>query len=258
MEQTLYMKLTENNIAPYAILSGDPGRVELLKQWLDDIEEISINREFVTYRGNYKGVPILLSSTGIGGPSAAIAIEEMHTAGVQVAVRLGTVMSINDHLGYYYVPRASYRKDGTSDSYIDPSYPAVADPDLVRLMSESVIENGRSLDNGIIYSTQAYYRDMKESKLTRAMNTSISTCISKLKKLNISGMDMETSTLLTLGNLMGVKTCSVTLATVTENCSSSLEDKERLQEEKLLGKIVLEGLAKLDKEMNSNDRMSTK
>lgn len=253
MEQTLYMKLTKDNIAPYAILSGDPGRVELLKTWLDEVEKVSISREFVTYRGRYQGIPILLSSTGIGGPSAAIALEEMHTAGVQVAVRLGTVMSINDHLGYYYVPKANYRKDGTSEAYIDPAYPAVADPDLVHCMSQSIRNNGRQLDNGIVYSTQAYYREMKESKLSKFMHVSIDDCVERLKNLHVAGMDMESATLLTIGNLMGMKTCSVTLATVTENCRQVLPDDKRLAEEKLLGKIVLDGLILLDKELSSHD-----
>jgi uridine phosphorylase len=242
LNKTLYLEVNKDNVAPYAILSGDPQRVEKIITLLDEYEKVSVNREFHTYTGTYKGIPVTVSSTGIGGPSAAIALEELYEAGVQVAVRLGTVMGLKNNLGDFFVPSAAIRKDGTSDSYVDSSYPAVADFELVKFMNDSVINHGRKVDNGIIYSTEGYYTEMKESALSKKMDKDVVGHMENLHKYNVSGMDMETGTILTLGNLMGIQTCSVTLATVTDNLNKKLDSKTRLLEEEMLAKIVLDGL----------------
>ena len=77
MEKTLYLKCDDKDIAKYVIFSGDPWRVNIIKKHLDDVKHIAFSREYNTYTGNYKGVKVTISSTGIGAPSAAIAMEEM-------------------------------------------------------------------------------------------------------------------------------------------------------------------------------------
>ncbi|MBD3949611.1 nucleoside phosphorylase [Tuanshanicoccus lijuaniae] len=244
-KQTLYLELTNKKIAPYAIVSGDPRRVEKILPLLDEYKEVSINREFHTYTGLYKQVPVTISSTGIGGPSAAIAIEELYEAGIKAVIRLGTVMGIGeDKLGKYFVPIAAMRHESTSKYYVDSSYPAVASIDLVNIMSDSVKEHDRQVENGVICSTDGYYTQMKESRLSREMNVDVVSYIENLPKYKISGLDMETATLLTIGKLMDIDVCSVTLATVTDNLKQTLESEIRKNEEMLLAKIVLEGIVK--------------
>ena len=182
--KTLYLEASSKNVAPYVILSGDPRRVEKIIPLLDDCEEVAVNREFHTYTGNYNGMPVTVSSTGIGGPSAAIAIEELFEAGVQVVVRLGTVMGLN-RLGSFFVPIAAVRKDGTSDAYVDPGYPAVADFELVQHMRRSVINHQGSVESGIIYSSQGYYTQMKESALSKRMDVDVPGFIDSLHRLNV-------------------------------------------------------------------------
>lgn len=77
---TLYMGVDKDTVAEYVIFSGDPWRVEVLKQYLDNPKKVAFQREFNTYTGTYKGVPITVSSTGMGAPTAAIAMEEMYEA----------------------------------------------------------------------------------------------------------------------------------------------------------------------------------
>lgn len=242
-EKTLYLELTNENTAPYVIFSGDPRRVEKIITQLDSYEKIAVNREFHTYTGLYHGVPVTVSSTGIGGPSAAIALEEFFETGIKVAVRLGTVMGLKDNLGKFLVPSAAVRKEKTSENYVELGYPAVADFTLLQLMNESIQKNGRIADNGIVYSTDGYYTEMKESRLSKKLGGDAVQRMQELVKYNISGMDMETATLLTLGNLMGIKACSVTLATVTNNLETKLAPSERIHEEEVLAKIVLDGIA---------------
>lgn len=246
-KKTLYLEVSEETIAPYVILSGDPRRVEKIITQLEDVETIAVNREYHTYVGKYKGMPVTVSSTGIGSPSAAIALEEMYEAGARVAVRLGTVMGLNGNLGKFFVPVAAMRREKTSSYYVDPSYPAVADFELVSIMNESVLKHDREHVNGIVCSTDGYYTEMKESRLSKQMGTDVIQAMKDLEKYNIVGLDMETSALLTLGNLMGIKVCTVTLATVTDNLNTALEPDLRVEEEKLLATIVLEGLLDLYK-----------
>ena len=85
---TLYLGAEEKDTAPYVIFSGDPWRVDVLKKYLDEPEHIAFKREFNTYTGTYKGMRVTVTSTGIGAPSAAIAMEEMYEAGMKVAVRM--------------------------------------------------------------------------------------------------------------------------------------------------------------------------
>ena len=92
MQSTLYLRASRPHVAPYVVFSGDPWRVEVLAQLLDEPKKLAFNREFNTYTGTYQGMPVTVSSTGIGAPSAAIAMEEMYQCGMEVAVRMGTVM----------------------------------------------------------------------------------------------------------------------------------------------------------------------
>ena len=116
---TLYLGADRSNISKYVLFSGDPWRVEVLKQYLENPQKVAFKREFNTYTGTYKGVEITVTSTGIGAPSAAIAMEEMYECGMEVAVRMGTVMALEDDmLGKFIIPIAAMRREGTSGSCI--------------------------------------------------------------------------------------------------------------------------------------------
>ncbi|KKK38918.1 uridine phosphorylase [Mesobacillus campisalis] len=247
LEKTLYLQSTEKDIAKYVIFSGDPRRVERIITLMDDVEKVAVSREYHTYTGYYQGVRVTVTSTGIGGPSAAIALEEMYECGMEVAVRLGTVMGLKSNLGKYIIPKGAMRKEKTSHTYVDSSFPAVADYDLVACMNESVSTNEREYENGIVCTMDGYYTEMKESKLSREMGRDIPGEIAELHKYNISGIDMESGVVLTLANLMGIRGCVVTLTTVLDNLKDMLKDDFRVDEEMMLAKIVLDGLVIFNK-----------
>lgn len=242
LEKTLYLQSTKEDIAKYVVFSGDPRRVEKIITLMEDVKQVSINREYHTYTGFYKGVRITVTSTGIGGPSAAIALEEMYECGMEVAVRLGTVMGLKDNLAKFIIPEGVMRREATSHTYVDPSFPAVADHDLLSCMNESVITNEREYENGIICSMDGYYTEMKESRLSRQMDRDVPKEIADLHKYNIAGIDMESGVVLTLSNLMNIRGCVVTLATVLDNLKEMMEENHRKEEEVMLARIVLDGL----------------
>jgi len=240
---TLYLGVDSSTISKYVLFSGDPWRVEVLKKYLDEPKKVAFSREFNTYTGTYKGTAITVTSTGIGAPSAAIAMEEMYEAGMEVAVRMGTVMSLEDDmLGKFLIPLAAVRKESTSKTYVEEAYPAVADIELLNCMNETVVKMGSEYRNGINCTLDGFYSQMHDSKFSLESNIDMSETFTYLKKIKVTGIDMESSCMLTLGRLMGVKTCIVTMATVLENLKSALKGQERIDAEELLCKTVLEGI----------------
>lgn len=240
---TLYLGVDEKCVSKYVIFSGDPWRVEVLKEYLDNPIHINFLREFNTYTGTYKGVKITITSTGIGSPSAAIAMEEMYEAGMEIAVRMGTVMALRDDmLGKFIIPIAAIRREGTSKSYVDENYPAVADVELVNIMNKTVTDMGSSYINGINCTMDGFYSHMHDSKYSLEYNKDMSKTFEELKKIKVTGIDMESSCMLTVGRLMGVKTCVVTMTTVLENLKEVLIGDDRKKAEELLCRVTLEGI----------------
>lgn len=247
---TLYMGAYKSTIAKYVLFSGDPWRVEVLKQYLEEPKKVAFLREFNTYTGKYKGVEVTVTSTGIGAPSAAIAMEEMYEAGMEVAVRMGTVMSLNDDmLGKFIIPIAAMRREGTSLSYVDSSYPAVADIDLLNCMNETVTQMGSYYINGLNCTMDGFYSTMHDSKFSLESERNMQQTFDELKKLKVVGIDMESSCMLTIGRLMGVKTCVVTMTTVLENLKDTLKGQDRKEAEDLLCRVALEGIYNYDRKV---------
>lgn len=246
--KTLYMKLEPKDVAKYVLFSGDPFRVDMLVKNLENVRHIGFYREFNTYTGTYKGVEITVTSTGIGAPSAAIAMEEMYECGMEVAVRMGTVMGLkDDYLGKLIIPAGAMREESTSKTYAPVSFPAVADPELIACMNKATKANGRDYVNGINCTLDGFYSQMKESKLSKKMNTDILNTFENLKRYNVDGVDMESACMLTLARLMGIRACIVTMTTVLTNLKQVLEGADRTKSEEDLCKIALEGIVEFDK-----------
>ena len=240
---TLYLGADRSSIAKYVLFSGDPWRVDVLKQYLEEPVHVAFQREFNTYTGIYKGVPVTVTSTGIGAPSAAIALEEMYEAGMEVAVRMGTVMGLQDDLlGKFIIPVAAMRRESTSLTYVEESYPAVADIDLVNAMNETVVNMGKRYLNGLNCTMDGFYSNMHDSRFSLEWGRDMSETFEEVKKLGVTGIDMESSCMLTLGRLMGVKTCILTMVTVLENLKEKLTGQERTDAEDLLCRTALEGI----------------
>lgn len=245
---TLYLGTDSSTVSKYVLFSGDPWRVELLKKYLEEPQQVAFLREFNTYTGTYKGVRISVTSTGIGAPSAAIAMEEMYESGMEVAVRMGTVMALEDDmLGKFIIPIAAMRREGTSRSYVEEAYPAAADISLVNCMNETVIQMGAEYRNGINCTMDGFYSKMHDSKFSLESNRNMADTFEELKKLRVTGIDMESSCMMTIGRLMGVKTCVVTMTTVLENLKEVLAGQARKDAEDLLCRVALEGIYNFDR-----------
>lgn len=249
---TLYMKGTPETVAKYVVFSGDPWRVNMFKDIFDEMEEVAFSREYNTITGTYNGVRITATSTGIGSPSAVIAMEEMFECGMEVGIRMGTVMSLdNDMVGDFLIPLGSIRRESTSDAYVEKGYPAIADFELVQVLNDAVKAEGYKTVNGVHCTLDGYYMDMKESRYSKTRGISPDKTMRELAEINVLGIDMESSAMLVAGRLMGVKTAVITLATVSKNLEAFLEDAERIDMERMLCKVTLDAIVAYDKKVNA-------
>jgi len=128
-----HVHLKPGDVGRYVLLPGDPGRVPKIAAFFKDAKDVAFNREFRTFTGTVDGIKVSCTSTGIGCPSTAIAIEELIKCGADTFIRIGTGGSLQKEvgLGDLCISTAAVREEGTTRQYVPLSYPAVADVDVV-------------------------------------------------------------------------------------------------------------------------------
>lgn len=207
-----HIKLSKEQAAEFALLPGDPARLDRIAKELKEVEELTCNREYRSLKGLFDGVPVMAVSTGIGGASTAIAVEELASIGVRHMIRIGSCGALqrNISLGDLILVNGAVRNDGASASYAPPEFPAVPNPELLFACMESAKKLGAKTHVGIARSHDSFYIDDEEQ-----------VCRYWAKK-GVLGSDMETASLFVAGGLRGVKTASI-LNTVVE-WEASLKD----------------------------------
>lgn len=177
------------------ILCGEPARVDRIAARGNDAQLLSDNREFRSVRVTWQGVPVTVCSTGIGAPSAIIAMEELRLCGARQFVRVGSAGALQPHinLGDLIVVEGAVRDEGGSASYVPVGYPAIADRHLTQAMSSFLASQNKTAFTGLVRSHDSFYRD-DEAEICAFWH-----------RLGVLGADMETSALLTLGRLRGLQ-----------------------------------------------------
>lgn len=194
-----HIRLDGNHGARCALLPGDPARLNRIKPFLADAEELAYNREYRSLVGTYGGINVLAVSTGIGGASAGIAVEELHNLGVENMIRIGSCGALQPEvrLGDLILVSGAVRDDGASKTYIDPIFPAVPDAQLLFACVESAREKGFAFHTGIARSHDSFYTD-DEDEIDAYWS-----------KRGVLGCDMETAALYTIGHLRHVRCMSI-------------------------------------------------
>lgn len=154
-----HIGLSKKASARYAILPGDPGRVAKIAEQLDQPLKIGQNREFLSYSGFLHGEKVLVTSTGIGGPSAAIALEELGHIGVDTVIRVGTCGGIQKSVasGDLVIVTAAVRMEGTSKEYMPVEYPAAADFSVTEALTKASNELLLPYHTGVVQSKDSFY-----------------------------------------------------------------------------------------------------
>lgn len=194
-----HLRAKTGDIAPYVLLPGDPGRAERIAEHFEDAQLIARNREYTLFTGKTKkGTPISVCSTGIGGPSASIAIEELVRIGGTHFIRVGSSGGRQPEIpiGSVVIATAAYRGEGTSLDYIPLPFPAVADIDVTLALREAAKNLSIKAYEGIAYTRDAFYR--RDAGLNQ-----------QLTDAGIMAAEQECATLFIVGTLLKVKVGAV-------------------------------------------------
>ncbi|HPX93585.1 MAG TPA: uridine phosphorylase [Bacillota bacterium] len=159
MEKLYHIQLDDSHGAQYAILPGDPGRVEKIAGLLDQPRFLGINREYTSWLGSLEDEPVLVMSTGMGGPSTAIGVEELYMTGVRYFVRVGTCggMSLEVMGGDLVIATGAIRMEGTSREYLPIEFPAVADFELTGCLADAAKAGGYRYHTGVVQCKDSFY-----------------------------------------------------------------------------------------------------
>lgn len=154
-----HIQVAQGEVGRYVIMPGDPKRCVKIAQYFEDPVLIADNREFVTYTGTLDGVKVSVTSTGIGGPSASIAMEELYRCGADTFIRIGTCggMQTDVKSGDIVVATGAIRMEGTSKEYAPIEFPAVPDLHVTNALVEAAKKKGFLFHVGVVQCKDAFY-----------------------------------------------------------------------------------------------------
>ncbi len=254
MSKLFHLKLKKSMLkgATVALLPGDPQRAEKIAQYYDpNARLLSYNREFASWLGHLdKTLPVLTASTGIGGPSTAIVIEELAQLGINTFIRVGTSGAIQKRicLQDIIITTASVRLDGTSTHYTPIAYPAVADHDI----THSLILAAKSLKipyhAGITASSDSFFPGQERYEtFSGYIIKKFQGSLNEWQKLNVLNYEMESATLLCICNAFALRAGCLTTAIVNRALNEKLPPRPEmiLQAEDNMIKVAIGALRKL-------------
>ena len=167
MSHTNHIACGPGDVGRYVLMPGDPGRCETIASHLQGATLVAQNREFTTFTGTLRGVKVSVTSTGIGCPSTAIAVEELAEIGADTFIRVGTCggMQADIPLGSLLVATAAVRDEGTSIQYIPLAYPAVADLEVTNALIEAARRDPAYYGAGITQSKDSFYGQQQPERM---------------------------------------------------------------------------------------------
>ncbi len=205
----MHIHCTAEDIGGYVILPGDPGRCERIAELLDEAHFVVSNREFTVWTGLLDGTRVSVCSTGIGGPSAAIALEELVECGAHTFIRVGTCGGVAEKAkgGDLVIATAACRQEGTSREYMPLDYPAAADFAIVRALAEEAEQMGVPYHVGVIQSKDSFYGEIRPERMPVA--DSLQAHWRALVAAGVLASEMESAALFTASAYLGVRCGSV-------------------------------------------------
>lgn len=238
-ELQYHIQCGPGDVGEYVILTGDPGRCETIAQHLEKSRQICVNREFCTWTGQLAGVPVSVVSTGIGGPSASIAMEELAALGAHTFLRVGTCggMDLPVKAGELVIATGAVRHEGTSREYAPLEYPAVPDFDCVLALREAANAGGYTAHLGVVQCKDSFYGQHSPERMPVAPELQYKwEC---WKRLRVKGSEMESAALFVVAASLHVR-CGTVLQVIwnQERQKLGYEEPEQLDTEPAIGTAV--------------------
>ena len=206
-----HTQVAKGEVGRYVILPGDPKRCAKIARYFADPVLIADNREYITYTGTVDGVKVSVTSTGIGGPSAAIALEELANCGADTFIRVGTCGGMQEEVlsGDLVIASGAIRRDGTSREYAPIEYPAVSDYGILTALDEAARNLDMRSHIGVVHCKDAFYGQHNPELLPQS-----GILLQKWDaylKMGCLASEMESATLFIVGNYRKVRTGTILL-----------------------------------------------
>ena len=225
MKRMMHVGLLEGDIASLVLLPGSPERAEKIACYLEDPQEKAYHREYRTFTGCLDGKPVSICSTGIGGPSMAIAVEELVQLGAKNLIRVGTCLSTQPavHRSGIVLPQAAVRMEGVTEQYLPPEFPAVADMELLSYLEDATSHLSFDYHIGTCITRSSYYTPFD------GFERPVGRMLQQVWNSYIQGgalcSDMDTAILYITAGCLGVASASVLVCTNNHDTPlSELED----------------------------------
>ena len=232
----------KEDIGEYVILPGDPGRCYKIAKYFDNAVKTGQNREYVTYTGYLNGTKVSVCSTGIGGPSAAIALEELVALGAHTFIRIGTCggMQLDIKSGDIVISTGSIRMEGTTKEYAPIEFPAVANLDVTNALVEACRIINVPYHVGVTQSKDAFYGQHRPESLPNGEQL-----IRKWKAwlaLDCKASEMESAALFIVGQYLRVRVGSCFLVVANQERAAANMDNPQVHDTEGAIKAAVEAL----------------
>ncbi|MGM3173654.1 uridine phosphorylase [Dickeya lacustris] len=210
MSDVFHLGLTKQDLhgATLAIVPGDPARVEKIARLMENPVFLASHREFTSWRAELAGKPVVVCSTGIGGPSTSIAVEELAQLGVRTFLRVGTTGAIQPHIavGDVLVTTAAVRLDGASLHFAPLEFPAVADFACTSALAQAARDAGATLHVGVTASSDTFYPGQERyDTYSGRVVSRFQGSMKEWQSMGVLNYEMESATLLTMCASQGLR-----------------------------------------------------
>ena len=211
-----HIALKQGDVGEYVILPGDPKRCEKIAKYFDNPVLVGDNREYTTYTGYLDGTKVSVTSTGIGGSSASIAMEELVKIGAKYFIRVGTCGGMQTDVvgGDLVIATGAIRMEGTSKEYAPIEFPAVANLDIVNALVKASENLGYKSHTGIVQCKDSFYGQHEPE--TKPVSSELINKWEAWKKLGCLASEMESAALFVVASYLKVKVGSVFLAVANQ------------------------------------------
>ncbi len=209
MDKQYHIACKTGDVGRYCILPGDPGRCEKIAAYFDEPVLVAQNREYVTYTGKLLGEKVSVCSTGIGGPSASIAMEELTKIGADTFIRVGTCGGINEKVcaGDVVIATGAVRQEGTSREYAPIEYPATSDFDVSNALVFGAKQEELTYHTGVVQCKDSFYGQHSPEK--SPVSYELLNKWEAWKRLGVLASEMESAALFVVAASLGVRCGSV-------------------------------------------------
>lgn len=245
LEKQFHIHCVEGDIGKYVILAGDPGRIPAIAEHFDDAKQVAYNREYNIYTGYLEGVKVTACSTGIGGPSTAIAVEELHNLGADTFIRTGTCggIDLDVQSGDIVIATGAIRYEHTSMEYAPIEFPAVADFDVVAALKSASLELGNRTSVGIVQCKDSFYGQHSPEK--SPVSYELLNKWESWKRLGVKASEMESAALYVIASALKCRAGSCFHVIWNQEREKAGLDQKMSEDTSMSVKVAIEAMRKI-------------